>query len=68
MKRRILMLIACVLPLILLFLLPSLGIGTIGVSLLLLLAGSFVIHLVMMRGFGKSKNQTGRGGSHDAQV
>lgn len=66
MKRHILMLIACVLPLFLLFLLPTLGVGTSGVSLLLLLAGCFALHLLMMKGFGKSRKQAGKGESHDA--
>ncbi len=66
MKRHILMLIACVLPLLFIFLLPSWGIGTGGLSLLLLLAGCFIVHLLMMRRLGKNNDQAGKGGFHDA--
>ncbi len=66
MKHHILMLIACVLPLLLIFLLPSWGIGTGGLSLLLLLAACFIVHLLMMGRLGKNDVQAGKGGSHDA--
>lgn len=65
MKNHILMLLACVIPLILIFLLPSIGIGTSGLSLLLLLIGCFVVHLFMMRCFGKNSDQDKEGGTHD---
>ena len=61
MKNHILMLLACILPLLLIFLLPSLGVGTNGMSLLLLLVGCFVVHLLMMRRFGKNNAQDEEG-------
>jgi hypothetical protein len=66
MKRHIWMLVACVGPLLLIFLLPSLGIGTQGISLLLLLLGCFVVHLLMMRRLGNHQDQPGKEGSNDA--
>lgn len=60
-----LMLLACVLPLLLIFLLPSLSVGTNGMSLLLLLVGCFVVHLFMMRRFGKHNDQDEEGETHD---
>lgn len=65
MKRHILMLLACVLPLLLIFLLPSMGIGTSGISLLLLLIACFVVHLFMMWRFGNNNGQDKKGGTHD---
>jgi len=64
MKHHILMLIACVLPLMLIFLLPSWGIGTGGLSLLLLLAGCFVVHLLLVGRLGKKNDQAGKGGDN----
>lgn len=65
MKKHILMLLACVLPLLLIFLLPSLGIGTSGLPLLLLLIGCFIVHLIMIRRFGKTNDQDKERGTHD---
>lgn len=65
MKKHILMLLACVLPLLLIFLLPSIGVGTSGLSFLLLLVGCFVVHLFMMRRFGNNGNQDKEDGTHD---
>lgn len=65
MKKHILMLLACVLPLLLIFLLPSIGVGTSGLSFLLLLVGCFVVHLFMMRRLGNNGNQDKEDGTHD---
>lgn len=66
MNRHALTLIACILPLALLFLLPSMGVGTEGLPLLLLLAACFVVHLLLMGRIGKNNDRSGKGGSHDA--
>lgn len=66
MNRHVLMLMACMIPLLLIFLLPTFGIGSTGPSLLLLLIGCFVIHLLLMRYFENRNGQDDKGGSKDA--
>lgn len=68
MNRHILLLMACLVPLLLFFLLPAFwwGISTSGLSLFLLLIGCFVIHLLMMRYFENHSGQNGKGDSKDA--
>jgi hypothetical protein len=69
MKHHWMMIIGCVLPLILIFLLPLFGVGT-GLLLFLFLILCFGLHLVMMvRGGHKhdendKKNQGGSHGKH----
>ncbi len=66
MNRHVLMLMACIIPLLLIFLLPTFGIGSSGLSLLLLLIGCFIIHLLLMRYFESHRDQNGKGGAKDA--
>ncbi len=56
MRRHYLwMIIGCVLPLLLIFILPALGIGG-GGSLVILVILMFACHLFMMRGHDKEKH------------
>lgn len=59
MKHHIWMLLACLVPLLLIFALPALGVTTNGLFVLLLL-GCFFMHLFMMRG-----NHHGGGGEDE---
>lgn len=52
------MIIGCVLPLLLIFILPLVGI-TGGTSLFLLMVVVFGAHLLMMRGHGRGQDQRG---------
>ena len=52
------MLIGCVLPLLLIFILPLVGI-TGGTSLFLLMVVVFGAHLLMMRGHGRGHDERG---------
>ena len=58
-KHHLWMLIACLLPLVLLFALPALGVRSDGLFTLLIVA-CFAMHLLMMRGHGN-----GGGGKDD---
>lgn len=59
MKHGFWMMAACILPLALVFVLPALGVSG-DYSVLLLLGGCFVMHLLMMRGHDRN----GKGGGH----
>jgi hypothetical protein len=62
MKNHIWMLLACLLPLLLIFVLPAMGIQSSPIFSLLLV-GCFVMHLFMMKGHGHGDN--GKGDHHD---
>lgn len=59
-KRTILMLIGCVLPLLLIFLLPVYGIGDRGIVLFIFILLMFACHLLMPMGHGKQKDTAER--------
>lgn len=61
MKHHMWMLIACLLPLALLFALPAMGVLSGGLFTLLIVA-CFAVHLLMMRGHGHG---TSNGGEND---
>ncbi len=58
MKHQVWMLLACVLPLFLIFFLPAVGVGSSGLFALLLL-GCFAVHFFMMRGHGPGDGKGG---------
>lgn len=58
------MMMACLGPLLLIFILPVLGVS--GSALLFLfIVGCFAIHLLMMRGHGHGNGGHGKGDHHD---
>jgi hypothetical protein len=59
MKHSHWMLIACIVPLLLIFILPALGIGLGGWSLMLIMIACFAMHLLMMS--GRSRHGNGGG-------
>lgn len=63
MKHTLLHLLGCLLPLLVIFLLPLFGVDS-GVSLFLFIVLMFGCHLFMMRGHGHSddSNDSSRGG------
>jgi hypothetical protein len=66
MKHHLLMIIGCVLPLILIFLLPLFGVES-GALLFLFLILCFGLHLIMMARGGHKQDGNGKddqGGSH----
>ena len=54
MKHHIGMIVACILPLVLIFILPALGLTSNGLFALLLF-GCFFLHLFMMRGHSQDR-------------
>lgn len=64
MKHTVLHLLGCLLPLIVIFLLPLLGVDS-GVTLFLFIVLMFGCHLFMMRGHGHSHRSNGS--SHGVQ-
>lgn len=60
MKHHFWMLIACLVPLLLIFLLPAAGVGGSGLFALLLF-GCFFMHLFMMRGHDHDGDKKGGG-------
>ena len=64
MKHHVWMLVACLLPLLLILTLPSIGIQS-NALLALLLVGCFAMHLLMMKGHGG--DEKGEENNHDKQ-
>ncbi len=62
-KRDLWMIIGCVLPLLLIFILPAFGIGS-GGSIFILIIFMFACHLFMMRRHGEQHGDE-RHGEHD---
>ncbi len=58
MKHHIWMLLACILPLLLVFVLPGLGVSSNGLFTLLII-GCFAMHIFMMRGHGHGNGKGG---------
>lgn len=58
MKHHAGMLLACILPLLLVFALPSLGASSNGLFALLII-GCFAMHFFMMRGHGRGNGKGG---------
>lgn len=63
MKHTIWHLIGCLLPLLIIFLLPLLGIGQ-GFTLFVFIVLMFGCHLLMMRGHGNGSNRADARGGH----
>lgn len=58
MKNHYWMMLACILPLLLVFAFPALGVGSNGLFALLIF-GCFAMHLFMMRGHGHGNGKSG---------
>ncbi len=63
MKHKWWMAVACIIPLMLIFILPAFGI-TGSLPVLLLLVGCFVMHMFMMHGHDNDDNDGGGHGHH----
>ena len=64
MKHHVGMMVACLLPMALIYSLPYLGIES-GALLVLLLAGCVIVHLVMMKGHGHGHPENDKAQGND---